>query len=163
MVPPAFCSPSSCFQLALPLKNSASAETTFGNIFPDPSPLTPEHISIKAFIILWRYLSIQTGPQNSSRTGVIPYWSLVKVKVSQSCQFLVTPWTTQSMGILQVRILEWVAIPFSRGSYQPRDRTQVSLVAGGYFTSCLYIKIYSIVRHIVSFIVCLRDAWKWIV
>jgi len=29
-------------------------------------------------------------------------------------------------GILQVRILEWIAIPFSRGSSQTRDRTQVS-------------------------------------
>ena len=38
-------------------------------------------------------------------------------------------------GILQVRILEWVSFPFSRGSSQPRDRTQVSLIAGGFFTS----------------------------
>ena len=38
-------------------------------------------------------------------------------------------------GILQVRILEWVAILFSRGSSQPRDRTQVSCIAGGFFTS----------------------------
>ena len=38
-------------------------------------------------------------------------------------------------GILQARILEWVAFPFSRGSSQPRDRTQVSHVAGGFFTS----------------------------
>ena len=37
-------------------------------------------------------------------------------------------------GILQARILEWVAIPFSRGSSQPRDRTQVSHIAGGFFT-----------------------------
>ena len=38
-------------------------------------------------------------------------------------------------GILQARILEnWVAIPFSRGSSQPRDRTQVSCIAGGFFT-----------------------------
>ena len=37
-------------------------------------------------------------------------------------------------GILQVRILEWVAFPFSRGSSQPRDRTQVSPIAGGFFT-----------------------------
>ena len=36
-------------------------------------------------------------------------------------------------GILQARILEWVAVPFSRGSYQPRDWTQVSLIAGGLF------------------------------
>ena len=33
-----------------------------------------------------------------------------------------------SMGILQARILEWVAIPSSRGSSQPRDRTQVSRI-----------------------------------
>ena len=38
-------------------------------------------------------------------------------------------------GILQARILEWVAIPFSSGSSQSRDRTQVSHIAGGFFTS----------------------------
>ena len=39
-----------------------------------------------------------------------------------------------SMGILPARILEWVAMPSSRGSSQPRNQTQVSLVAGGFFT-----------------------------
>ena len=34
-------------------------------------------------------------------------------------------------GILQARILEWVAVPFSRGSSQPRDQTQASRIAGG--------------------------------
>ena len=34
-------------------------------------------------------------------------------------------------GILQARLLEWVAVPFSRESSQPRDRTQVSPIAGG--------------------------------
>ena len=38
-------------------------------------------------------------------------------------------------GILQARILEWVAFSFSRGSSQPRDETQVSHIAGGFFTS----------------------------
>ena len=38
-------------------------------------------------------------------------------------------------GILQARILEWVAFPFSRGSSQARDQTQVSHIAGGFFTS----------------------------
>ena len=38
-------------------------------------------------------------------------------------------------GILQVRILERVAIPFSRGSSQLRDWTQASNIAGGFFTS----------------------------
>ena len=37
-------------------------------------------------------------------------------------------------GILQARILEWVAIPFPRGSSQPRDRIQISLIAGRFFT-----------------------------
>ena len=38
-------------------------------------------------------------------------------------------------GILQARILEWVAFTFSRGSSQSRDQTQVSHIAGGFFTS----------------------------
>ena len=38
-------------------------------------------------------------------------------------------------GILQARILEWAAFPFSRGSSQPRDRTQISCIADGFLTS----------------------------
>ena len=38
-------------------------------------------------------------------------------------------------GILQARILEWIAFPFSRGSSQPRDQTQVSCIAGRFSTS----------------------------
>ena len=37
------------------------------------------------------------------------------------------------MGIIQARILEWVAMPSFRRSSQPRDRTQVSRIAGGFF------------------------------
>ena len=37
-----------------------------------------------------------------------------------------------ALGILQAKILEWVAIPFSRVSYHPRDQTQVSYIAGGF-------------------------------
>ena len=37
-------------------------------------------------------------------------------------------------GILQARILEWVAIPFSRGSFQPRGWTQVLCIEGRFFT-----------------------------
>ena len=40
-----------------------------------------------------------------------------------------SPAGSSAYGILQARILEWVAIPFSRGSSPPRDRTQVSLQA----------------------------------
>jgi len=38
-----------------------------------------------------------------------------------------------SMGILQSRILEWAAMPYSRGSSQLRDQTQVFHIAGGFF------------------------------
>jgi len=46
--------------------------------------------------------------------------------VAKSCPTLATTWTVAchiplSMGILQGRLLEWVAISFSRGSSQPRD------------------------------------------
>ena len=38
-------------------------------------------------------------------------------------------------GIHQARILEWVAFAFSKGFSQPRNQTQVSHIAGGFFTS----------------------------
>ena len=41
----------------------------------------------------------------------------------------------ESQRILQARILEWVAAPFSRGYFQPRAQTQVSCSAGRFFTS----------------------------
>ena len=59
----------------------------------------------------------------------------LKVKVAQSCLTLCNPVDHTVHGILQARILEWVAFPFSRGSSQPRDWTQVSHIAGGFFTS----------------------------
>ena len=54
--------------------------------------------------------------------------------VAQSCPTLCAPWAVVhqallSMGILQARILEWVVMPSSRGSSQPRDRTYVSCIA----------------------------------
>ena len=54
---------------------------------------------------------------------------------SLSHVWLYDPMAYTVHGILQVRILEWVALPFSRGSSQPRDRTQVSHVAGRFFTN----------------------------
>ena len=59
----------------------------------------------------------------------------MKVKVAQLCPTLCDPLDYMVHGILQARILEWAAFPFSRGSSQPRDWTQVSHNAGGFFTS----------------------------
>ena len=58
-----------------------------------------------------------------------------EVKVSQSCSALCNPMDYTVHEILQARILEWVAFPFSRASSQPRDQTQVSRIAGIFFSS----------------------------
>ena len=60
----------------------------------------------------------------------------VTVKVAQLCLTLCDPMDYTVHRILQARILEWVALPFSRESSQPRVRIQVSCIAGGFFTSC---------------------------
>ena len=57
------------------------------------------------------------------------------MKVAQSCLTLCYPTDYTVHRILQGRILEWVAFPCSRGSSQPRDRIQISYIAGGFFTS----------------------------
>ena len=57
------------------------------------------------------------------------------MKVTQLCPILCDPMDYTIHGILQARILEWVAFLFYRDSSQPRDQTQVSRIAGGFFTS----------------------------
>ena len=64
------------------------------------------------FVLLW----MPSSPTQSCK---------VKVKVTQSCLTLCYPLVYTVHGILQARILEWVAFPFSRGSSQPRDQAQV--------------------------------------
>ena len=80
----------------------------------------------------------------SSKSTVLILWGAsespkVKVLVAQSCLTLCDPTDCSSPGssvhgILQARILEWVAILFARGSSQPRDQIQVSCTAGRFFT-----------------------------
>ena len=60
-------------------------------------------------------------------------------EVTQSCLTLCDPMDcslpgSSVHGIFQARVMEWVAISFSRGSSQPRDRTWVSLIVGRFFT-----------------------------
>ena len=70
------------------------------------------------------------------------------VKVTQSCPTLCNPTDYTVHGILQTRIVVWVAFPFSRGSSQPRDQAQVSRLAGGFFTSWATRESYSSVACI---------------
>ena len=62
------------------------------------------------------------------------YWKL-NLKVAQSCLTLCGLMDYSVYEILQTRILEWVAFPFSKESSQPRDQTQVSCIAGKFFAS----------------------------
>ena len=65
----------------------------------------------------------------SHPTAVHSLWE--KVKVTQLCLTLCNPMIYTVHGILQARILEWVAFP--RGSFQPRDPTQISHITGRFF------------------------------
>ena len=90
------------------------------------------------------------GGYNSQQQSTLPSWHLllgitsmdyvyVCVLVAQSCLTLCDPVDysppgSSVNGILQARILEWVAISYSRASFQLRDRTWVSCIAGRFFT-----------------------------
>ena len=82
------------------------------------------------------------------------------MKVAQPRPTLCDPMNYTVDGILQARILQWVAFPFSRGPSQPRDLSQVSHTADGFFTSLairealeFYIKCDSFVMiaHVKDF------------
>ena len=67
-------------------------------------------------------------------------WECAVLSHFSYVQLFATPWnvahqTLLPMGILQARILEWVAMPSSRGSSRPRNQTGVSYLAGGFFTN----------------------------
>ena len=90
-----------------------------------------------------RYLELEN-------TYPLPHWMLKRNKslivglgidyglperALESYLILCDPMDYTAHGILQARILEWVAFPFSRGSSQPRDQSQVSCIEGRFFTS----------------------------
>ena len=85
-------------------------------------------------ICLFDYISL-TGEPPRVVASSLSLPQPLKVKVAQLCPTHCDPMDYTVHGVFQTRILEWVAVPFSRGSSQPRDRTQVSYIAGGFFTS----------------------------
>ena len=77
-------------------------------------------------------------------------WGLV----AQSCPTLCDPTNcsrsgSSNHGIFQARILEWIAVPFSRGYFWPRDKTQASYIADRFFTIWATGKIYKLLYIIV--------------
>ena len=69
------------------------------------------------------------------------------MKVTQSYPTLCDPMNYTVHGILQTRTLEWEAFPFSRGSSQARDQTQVSHIAGRFFTSWATREVHGFPSH----------------
>ena len=95
--------------------------------------------------IHWHWLDTNPGGLDSGSSEAIlnhsQKWS--EVKVTESCPTLCNPMDYTVHGVLQARILEWAAFPFSRGSSQPKDRTQVSCIAGGFLTNWAIREAYS--------------------
>ena len=85
--------------------------------------------SVTPLAPLWVFNGLHWIPQRLGIFLILLHFESLKVKVAHSCLTLSTPWT-----ILQARIIGWVAFHFSRGSSQSRDQTQVSHIAGRFFT-----------------------------
>ena len=86
----------------------------------------------------WTQLRELNNNNNNKIPAILVVWMLkVKVLVSQFCLIICNPSSLPGSCvhvILQARILEWVATPFSRVSSWPRDQTRVSHIAGEFFT-----------------------------
>ena len=104
--------------------------------------------TLETFLNVCSHLSSNALNPGFSSGGSCSLWSEVKWKSLSRVQLLVThglftPGNSLGQntgvcivhGILQARLLEWVPFPFSMGSTQPRDWTQVSHIAGKFFTS----------------------------
>ena len=94
--------------------------------------LSKEYLSqwYEHFFLLWKFNFLENGT-------VIDLCVLSCSVMSDSFRphgLYVACQAPLSMGILQARILEWVAMPSSRGSCQPRDWTPVSCIAGEFIT-----------------------------
>ena len=128
------CNPIDCSPQA-PLSMEFSRQEYWNGLpFPTPGVLPNPGIrpvSLVSPALAGRFLSLAPPGKSFSRK--------VKVLVAQLNPTLCDPMDYSPPGfsvpgIFQARILEWVAIPFSRGPSCPRDQTQVSCIAGGFFT-----------------------------
>ena len=90
---------------------------------------TIRHLSLKL-----RFSKCSPGP-----AAAVSPENFMSMIVAQSCPTLFDPMDYSPLGssvcgILQARILQWVAIPFSRGASQPKAWNCISCVAGGFLT-----------------------------
>ena len=116
-----------------------------GNLFSGSSAFSKTSLKIWWFMI---HVLLKPGLENFEH-----YFTTVWSEVIQSCLTFCNPMDcslpgSSVLGILQERKLEWIVIPLSRGSSQPRDRTQVSCIAGRLFTIWATREAHSHVRWV---------------
>ena len=106
------------------------------------------HLLSKWELKIWKIHSIGSHLFGCKKRGkflsLSEIFSSVLCLASQSCLTLCDPMDcgppgSSDHGVLLARVLEWVAMPSSRGSSQPRYWTQVSCIAGGFFTISWYL------------------------
>ena len=91
------------------------------------------HNYLKLFML---FLIIFPSPTLLCELNLGWWWQFTLQVMSDSCDPMdCSPSGSSVHGILQARILEWVAISFSRASSWPRNRTRVSFTAGRFFTN----------------------------
>jgi len=99
------------------------------------------HGILQARVLEWVAISLSRGsswPRDWTQVSLIPDFmssTHFKRKWKWKSFSLCDPVNYRAHGILQAKMPEWVGFPFSRGSSQPRDETQVSHIAGGFFTN----------------------------
>ena len=96
------------------------------------------------------YLGSPSLPHPHSLACRSPVLCLVTQSSDSVTPWAVAHWAPLSMRILQARILEWVGMPWFRGSSQPRDQTQVSHISGRFLTISslkLHLKSHSWGSH----------------
>ena len=106
-----------------------------GNVWSAPIP-SPENFPLSPSVGLM--MGTQSGEGGAFSLPRLRAWELCESEVAQSCLTLCNPMdcslcNSSIHGIFQARVLEWVAISFSRGSFQTRDQPRVSCIAGKCF------------------------------
>ena len=124
------------FFMKLKLKNEIYLLIEMCLFFFFAGPTLRFHFQLK-WDNFWHWLNMQSlsthlrEVKHFSKMIIVFPWMKSERKATQSCLTLCDPMDYTVHGILQA--MEWVAFPFSRGSYQPRNRTRASWIAGRFF------------------------------
>ena len=110
-----------------------------------------------------QFFDTQPSLWSHSQIHIHDYWKTHESEKSLSrVQLFVTPWSAAcqaplSTGIFQASILVWVVVPSSRGSSQPRDRTQIFCTAGGFFSVLAAREAHAYINSILSILLFLMS------